>query len=144
MAILTKDRRNKIRYGYLLLGIPVFFLVRYYYLNDPSISQEGTVFAVCPFHHITGLHCPGCGSQRAVHDLLHLRLYEAIQHNAMLILVSIIIIGKGYALWSKKYFTTYYYDLTGQSWFTYLVVVAVLLFWILRNIPVAPFSQLAP
>lgn len=144
MASLIKDKKNIRTYGYFLLGIPVFFLIRYYYLNDPAIAQEGTVFAVCPFHYITGLHCPGCGSQRAIHDALHLRLFEAIKHNALLILVTIILMSKGYAWWSKRHLKSYYYDLTGKSWFTYLVVVFVLLFWVLRNIPITPFSKLAP
>lgn len=144
MEILTKDCIRKLRYGYLLLGIPVFFLIRYYYLNDPEVSQEGSVFAVCPFHYITGLHCPGCGSQRAIHDALHLRLYDAIQHNALLLLVTIILISKGYAMWSKENLKNYYYDLNGKSWFTYTIVAIVILFWILRNLPITPFSKLAP
>ena len=144
MVNSNRNQKIKFKYGYLLLGIPVIFILRYYYFNDPSIAQEGTVSAVCPFHYITGLHCPGCGSQRAIHDALHLRLYAAIQHNTLLLLVSIILISKGYAVWSKKYLKNYFYDLTGKSWFTYLIVVTVFLFWILRNLPMTPFSKLAP
>lgn len=140
----TKIKKEYVTYGYLLLGIPVFFLLRYYYINDPAISQEGTVFAVCPFHYITGLHCPGCGSQRAIHDLLHVRILEAIKHNAMLVLVLFILGNKGYAWITKSYLPDYYYDLNGKSWFTYAVVGLVLFFWILRNIPVHPFTHLAP
>jgi len=142
MAIKTRNIYYK--YGYLLLAIPVFFIVRYYYLNDPAIAQEGTVFAVCPFHYITGLHCPGCGSQRAIHDILHVRILEAIKHNAMLVLVLFVVGNKGYALITKRYLPDYYYDLNGKSWFTYAVVGLVLIFWILRNIPVHPFTHLAP
>ena len=131
-------------YGFVLLGIAVFFLIRYYYLNDPEVSQEGTVFAVCPFHYITGLHCPGCGSQRAIHDLLHLRLYEAIKHNLLIGIVALVILAKGYAVWSQKYAAAYYYNLNNKSWFTYSIVVIVILFWVLRNLPFTPFSKLAP
>lgn len=140
----TKNLKKFFKYGYFLLAIPVFLILRYYFLNDPAISQEGTVFAVCPFHYITGLHCPGCGSQRAVHDILHIRILEALKHNALLILVVTIIGSKLYAWGTKKYLPTYYYDLNGKSWFTYTVVIFVLGFWILRNIPVHPFTHLAP
>ena len=142
MAI--KIKKKYVTYGYLLLAIPVFFVIRYYYTNDPAISQEGTVFAVCPFHYITGLHCPGCGSQRAIHDLLHVRILEAFKHNAMLVLVLLILCNKVYAWVTKRYLPNYYYDLNSKPWFTYAIVVLVLGFWILRNIPVHPFTHLAP
>jgi hypothetical protein len=145
MEILSiKNYKKLYLFGFVLLGIAVFFLIRYYYLNDPEVSQEGTVFAVCPFHHITGLHCPGCGSQRAIHDLLHLRIFEAIKHNLIILIVILVLLAKGYAVWSKKYAAAYYYSLTDKSWFTYSIVVVVFVFWVLRNLPFAPFSKLAP
>lgn len=61
----------------LLLGI--LFLL---YWHDPSGSG---MHPSCPFHRLTGLECPGCGSQRAVHHLLHGRLAEALAHNALLV-----------------------------------------------------------
>jgi len=144
MESLIKGYKKFYTYGFVLLGIVVLFLIRYYYLHDPAVSQEGTVFAVCPFHYITGLHCPGCGSQRAIHDLLHLRIFEAIKHNLLILIVTLILLAKGYAIWSKKYATAYYYDLNGKTWFTYALVAIVILFWILRNLPITPFSKLAP
>lgn len=47
---------------------------------------ESRLFPSCPFHWATGLFCPGCGSQRALHDLLHLRVDDAFRHNPALIL----------------------------------------------------------
>lgn len=35
----------------------------------------------CPFKLLTGLSCPGCGFQRAVHALLHGRCAEAMSYN---------------------------------------------------------------
>jgi hypothetical protein len=52
------------------------------FLFDPE-HHEG--FLSCPFHWLTGLFCPGCGAQRAVHDLLHARIGEAFAHNAALV-----------------------------------------------------------
>ena len=40
----------------------------------------------CPFHALTGLDCPACGSQRAVHALLHLRLADAVTYNPFMLL----------------------------------------------------------
>ncbi|MBK8500480.1 MAG: DUF2752 domain-containing protein [Flavobacteriales bacterium] len=57
-----------------------FLVVLWYY--DP---EQSLPYLPCPFHWLTGLYCPGCGSQRALHDLLHGRLGDAFGHNAALI-----------------------------------------------------------
>ncbi len=45
---------------------------------DPS---RGGLFPPCPFHRLTGLWCPGCGMTRALHDLLHGHLVQALGAN---------------------------------------------------------------
>lgn len=39
----------------------------------------------CFFKFVTGYDCPGCGSQRAIHALLHGQIAEAWDFNALLI-----------------------------------------------------------
>ena len=39
----------------------------------------------CPFKLITGLSCPGCGIQRAIHALLHGEFAEAIKYNYFMV-----------------------------------------------------------
>jgi hypothetical protein len=39
----------------------------------------------CPFKLLTGLSCPGCGLQRALHALLHGRIAEAAAFNYWLL-----------------------------------------------------------
>lgn len=39
----------------------------------------------CPFKLITGLSCPGCGIQRAIHAMLHGKFTEAITYNYYLV-----------------------------------------------------------
>jgi len=50
---------------------------------DPATSA---VFPVCPFRLLTGWQCPGCGSARALHQLLHGRIDEAWRLNAAAVL----------------------------------------------------------
>ena len=50
---------------------------------DPSDSP---FYPVCQFHALTGLDCPGCGSLRALHELLHGNLAGAFRFNALLVL----------------------------------------------------------
>ena len=48
--------------------------------------ESTTFFPRCPFLVLTGLKCPGCGSQRAIHALLHADLPAAFHYNALLVL----------------------------------------------------------
>src|SRR5215471_10447887 len=48
--------------------------------------EKAGFFPVCQFHQWTGLDCPGCGSQRALHALLHGQLITALHDNLLLIL----------------------------------------------------------
>lgn len=54
----------------------------YYYL-DPSLY---VLMPKCVFKTLTGLDCPGCGLQRALHALLHGKFSEAIRFNFFLII----------------------------------------------------------
>ncbi|MBR4389415.1 MAG: DUF2752 domain-containing protein [Prevotella sp.] len=67
-----------------ILGILLLLAAVYVYSAfDPSAS---TWFPKCPFLVLTGLKCPGCGSQRAVHSLLHGDVGGAFAYNAMLVI----------------------------------------------------------
>ena len=55
-------------------------LVAIYFACDPVRSH----FPACPFHMVTGLYCPGCGGQRAVHHILHGHVSIAMHDNALL------------------------------------------------------------
>ena len=54
-----------------------------FFFFDPT---KVAIFPPCYFHLITGLDCPGCGAQRALHQLLHGNLIAAIRLNAMFVL----------------------------------------------------------
>jgi hypothetical protein len=62
----------------LLFGVALL-----YWWYDPAASGR---FPSCPFHHFTGLFCPGCGSQRALHSLLHGHILKAADYNLVLVL----------------------------------------------------------
>ena len=47
----------------------IIILGAVYSVFDPLKSS---FFPSCPFKSVTGLDCPGCGSQRAIYELLHL------------------------------------------------------------------------
>src|SRR5215469_232196 len=47
---------------------------------DPATSG---LFPPCPVRYLTGWYCPGCGSLRAIHQLLHGNLRMAWSMNAL-------------------------------------------------------------
>ncbi|MDE6842427.1 MAG: DUF2752 domain-containing protein [Muribaculaceae bacterium] len=55
-----------------------------YYIADP---MKTPFMPRCFFHSLTGLQCPGCGSQRLLHALLHGDLGAAWHANALLLLM---------------------------------------------------------
>ena len=83
---------NKIiKLALLLVGIA--WLV-HLFINDP---QDSDSFLSCPIYKVSGYECPGCGSQRAIHDVMHLRFDQAFQHNAlMLFMLPYILFGFTY------------------------------------------------
>ena len=58
-------------------------LVLYHF--DPSSAG---FYPPCLFHSLTGLQCPGCGTTRALHHLLHGDVAGAFRLNAMLFVVA--------------------------------------------------------
>ena len=76
-------RRRLLILSLPLLLIALVALIIVYYRVSPTSS---VFFPKCAFLLLTGLKCPGCGSQRAVHALLHADLASAFAHNALLVL----------------------------------------------------------
>ena len=67
----------------LLLCIGVFVLAVVLFRYNP---EEVPFFPRCPVFMLTGLKCPGCGTARALHCLLHGEVTQAIAFNPILAL----------------------------------------------------------
>lgn len=108
---------------------------------DPS---NVNFLPICPLYSMTGLACPGCGLTRGFHALFHGDVLAALDYNALipvfavalgfffLSMMSVAVRGRGFAVsvLSPKL-------LTG-------VLVLLLVFGVVRNLPVYPFSVLYP
>lgn len=121
------------------LGVPAAALAGLWFLY-----RFGNPFP-CVFHKLTGLYCPGCGAGRALSALLHLHLVDAIDYNVFFVMA--LPLAAYYLL--KKYIVLVFHrdplPIFSTSLRTYNIVMLVILgFWILRNIPVFPFTLLAP
>ena len=57
------------------------------YAFDPATTG---FFPSCPFHLLTGWSCPGCGTLRAAHALLHGHLGVALHDNPFVLAVGLV------------------------------------------------------
>jgi hypothetical protein len=108
---------------------------------DPATSG---VFPPCPLRYLTGWYCPGCGSLRAIHQLLQGNLSAAWALNPLTV---VLLPFLAYGMASYAFF-----QIRGQHLpRVFLPAVSIralcaviILFGIARNIPVHPFDLLAP
>ena len=112
----------------VLAALLVFGVV--YFALDPSTSG---LFPRCTFLSLTGYKCPGCGTQRAIHALLHGDVAGAFKYNALL-LVAIPWIALCLYAESRRLRNPRLYARLNAPLLIWLFLAMVLLWWLLRNI----------
>ena len=124
-------KKDFLRMPILFPAILVIAGILYYVFNPSSDSW----FFKCPFHLLTGLQCPGCGSQRAIHCLLHGDLMGALHFNAFIIVIipflTLMAVGEWYNYhhwfdWANRFINNRYT----------MIAMGVLTigWWVVRNI----------
>jgi len=125
-------------WGLLALFAAVAGLVLFCF--DP---RQYHFYPVCFFHKTTGLLCPGCGALRAMHQLLHGHVATAFRFNPVLI-VSLPILGWLGARYVWRKARNQPASLGLRPLWLWLILAAVLVVSVLRNLPGAPFALLRP
>ncbi len=124
--------------GLALLGAIGLVVV---YIVDPRVQGN---YPICPFLGMTGYHCPGCGTLRAIHQLLHGNILSALGYNP-LALLSLPFIAYSFATGMMRAFGAKApRPVFVPSHLIWALLFGVVAFWGLRNVPVAPLSALAP
>ncbi len=111
------------------------------FVFDPA---ESRIFPPCLFHALTGMHCVGCGSLRGLHQLLGGNIGAALDLNPLMVLSLPFV---AYALISECAKTLLGKALPGffiRAFWIWAILAIVVGFGILRNVPVYPFTVLAP
>ena len=126
--------------GWILLILAGVGLLFFYFLN-PDKSE---LFPKCPLYVWTGLYCPGCGSQRAIHSFLHFRFLEVLHYNLLMYPAGSLIVYHIARPFIMKKSGVVLPDILYHPRTPWIILIIVVLFWILRNIPVVPFTWLAP
>lgn len=105
-----------------------------YFYFDPS--SEGTMFPRCPSLMLTGWQCPGCGSQRAIHSLLHLQIAQAWRFNPIVVFfipyaLILFIVSEAR---EKSPTCQRIWDILNSGLLAWIVVTLIVVFTIWRNI----------
>jgi len=105
---------------------------------------SGGLYPPCPIRFATGLHCPGCGTLRALHALLRGEPGRAFRLNPLSVaLLPVVLLGllqqarPAAVPWLAP-------PVRAPAWRVWLLFGLVVAFGVLRNLPVEPFSGLAP
>ena len=104
----------------------------------------GVVFAVdpetpghyptCPFLALTGFYCPGCGTTRAVHALLHGEPALALQRNPLTV-AALVVLAAAFLMWARRLWRGEPRSWVAPPWVLYSLLAVIVAFWALRNIP---------
>ena len=129
-----RDRRGAVRGLLPVAGLGAAGLAAGVMLYAVDPNQPGH-YPTCPFLAVTGLYCPGCGSLRAVHDLLHGDVPGALARNPLAVLaVPYLVVA----------LVTWVMRRTGHpaprstqlpAWTIWALLALVLAFGVARNLP---------
>lgn len=111
-----------------LLAVAAIFCW-YYYNHDPLAGRSPR----CLFRLLTGYDCPGCGSQRAFHALLHGDIASAWSYNPFVFFavptaVFYIIVENGRRTWPRLHARAV------RPAILTAILLAIIAWWILRNL----------
>jgi hypothetical protein len=129
---------------YVLLVVVALGGAALLFTFDPA---AGGLYPPCVFHRYTGLHCPGCGSTRGLHALLHGQVWAAFRYNALMVL-ALPFLAAAFVRHTRRVFGSQTAHprprrvlRPGWIWSLFVLVIA---YWVLRNLPFRPFVWLAP
>lgn len=89
----------------------------------------------CYFFVLTGWQCPACGSQRALHQLLHLDFAAAFAYNPFLLISFPYLLALVFLQWFDEHKRFQKLRVFCHSTLTIRIyLVLIVLWWILRNI----------
>lgn len=110
------------------------------YFFEPS---RWSFYPVCTFHQTTGLLCPGCGTLRSMHHLLHGHWWAAFHCNPLVVTALPLA-----AAWALRRTVRRWRGIPSTAplrpgW-VWLGFVVLLIFSVLRNLPLPQLAWMSP
>lgn len=111
-------------------------------LNRYDPNAADSPFPPCVFNLLTGLYCPGCGSTRCLHALVHGDVMRALEMNPLLVLALIAV--PAMLAWNRGWRPRVLAPVMRPLAAPLFWLVLIPAFAIARNLPWMPFAWLAP
>jgi hypothetical protein len=143
---MSSRQRTLVRGTLATLGAAGLLLMVGVLASVPPTADS--LYPKCMLHQTTGLHCPGCGMTRSVHAALNGRFEQAFAYN-----VFAVVVVPYLALAGARWLWAWVWGLPPRPsrlpagvrrWSPPVIGIVMVLFWVLRNVPVYPFTLLAP
>ena len=107
------------------------------YLKDPRVPG---FYPLCPTRAWLGVDCPGCGTLRSFHLLLHGQVVQALRYNAMTVVLVPAVAYVEMARWLRVRTRLRLPLLTLPTWSGWALVAALAVFTVARNLPGSPIA----
>lgn len=108
-------------------------------LVDPNESGN---YPTCPFLAVTGHWCPGCGSLRAMHALTRGDVATALSMNVLTVSALPLVVVLWWRWTRRRWSGKRAGPTTIHPAYVWAVPIVVIVFWVVRNLPVG--QALAP
>jgi hypothetical protein len=137
LASINARTNQLVTLALIWLGIAVASLFLYFF--NPASPANQALFPKCPFRALTGFACPGCGSTRGLHRLVHGDVVGAFEFNPLMV------VALPFLLYALVRYTNA--ALRGRplkrhqlnTKYIWALLVVILSFWVFRNTPFYPF-----
>lgn len=105
-------------------------------------TAPGNVLPPCPTKALLGIDCPGCGSLRMIYSVMHANFDAALRYNAVGLLALPLFVWSWGAWtvgrWRGRPVRSWHH----WRWAPLVTLVVMVLWWVMRNLPFAPFAAL--
>jgi len=122
----------------LLIWLSIATGATYLFIFEPGKTG---FFPACPFRALTGLNCPGCGSTRGLHRLLHGDVIAAFEFNPLMV------VSVPFLLYALVRYTAA--AVSGRplhkhhvnAKYIWMLFAVIMSFWVFRNTRFYPFPS---
>ncbi|MHA7649668.1 DUF2752 domain-containing protein [Mycobacterium sp. ML4] len=110
------------------------------WLGDPT-TPNGPL-PTCPTKTLLGIDCPGCGSMRMLYSLMHGDVLAAARFNALGLVAAVLLVcafaAWTYGRWTGRRIRGWQHN----RWAATVTLALVVVWFVVRNLPFAPFNAL--
>ncbi len=123
------------RWLWLLIAVLLVAAAGVLFCYNPA---HHSFYPFCTFYRVTGWQCPGCGGLRAAHHLLRGEVWTAFRFNQLVVLAVPL------AIWLvtrriRRGPQAGKISARMQARWAWIALAVLLLFWIVRNLPLEMF-----